>query len=217
MISAEARWVGAALAKLPDEQLFPLLNVGSQDAAFREKRQPWIDARVFAPLRARGGKIVHLDLAPGEGVDITGDLLDPNVRAQLRGFRSVLCANVLEHVPDRERFAAALADVTAPGGYLIVTVPKRFPYHPDPIDTMFRPGIEELAKLFPAMEVIDAKVVRSTMLMFFVQRLLMIRSAPPSTTNPAMRREFVRWLPRSIAATAIVFRKGQASFGVRQR
>jgi len=214
MIAAEARWVGAALAKLPDDQLFPLLNVGSQDEAFRAKRQPWIDTRVFAPLRRRGGKIVHLDLAPGAGVDITGDLLDPNVRAQLRGFRSVLCANVLEHVPDRERFAAALVDVTAPGGYLIVTVPKRFPYHPDPIDTMFRPDIAELAALFPSMEVVDAKVVRSTMLMFFVQRLLTIRSAPASTTSPSMRNEFLRWLLRRIEATAIVFRK---PYGVRQR
>lgn len=207
MISAEARWVGAALAKLPDEQLFPLLNVGSQDAAFREQRQPWIDAHVFAPLRTRGGKVVHLDLAPGDGVDITGDLLDPTVRAQLRGFRSVLCANVLEHVPDRERFAAALVDITAPGGYLIVTVPRQFPYHPDPIDTMFRPSIEELAALFPTLEVIDAQVVRSTMLLLFLQRLLMFRSAPPSTTSASMRNEFLRWLLRRVSATAVVFRR----------
>ena len=31
----------------------------------------------------------------------------------------------------------------------MVTVPHKFPYHPDPIDTMFRPSPNELVGLFP--------------------------------------------------------------------
>lgn len=213
MIAVEARWVGAALAALADERLFPLLNVGSQDDEFRKRRQPWIDRRLFAPLRRRGGTVVHLDLAPGDGVDIAGDLLDPAVRTRLVGYRSVLCANVLEHVPDREQFAEALIDIVAPDGYLIVTAPHRFPYHPDPIDTMFRPGIEELAALFPSLAVAQAKIVRSTMLALFVRRALALPFGPPQKTSndPAatrsMHREFLRWILRPISATCIVLRK----------
>jgi hypothetical protein len=212
MIAVEARWVGSTLAELPDEQLFPLLNVGSQDEAFRKQRQPWIDRRVFAPLRRRGGQVVHLDLAPGDGVDIIGDLLDPAVRVRLGGFRSVLCANVLEHVPDRGHFASALVDAVAPGGYLIVTVPHRFPYHPDPIDTMFRPAIEELATLFPALELVRAKIVRSTMFAYLMRRVFTLPFQPRQPSNGSsasrsMRGEFLRWIPRQIAATCIVLRK----------
>jgi SAM-dependent methyltransferase len=212
MIAVEARWVGSALAALPDERLFPLLNVGSQDEEFRKQRQRWIDRRVFAPLRQRGGTIVHLDLAPGEGVDIAGDLLDPAVRARLGGFRSVLCANVLEHVPDREQFAAALVDVVAPGGYLIVTVPHRFPYHPDPIDTKFRPEIDELAALFPTLEVVRSRIVRSTMLAYLFRRVLMLpfekrQAVSDSSATRSMRGEFLRWILRRISATCVVLRK----------
>ncbi len=213
MIAAEARWIGAALAALPDEGLFPLLNVGSQDEEYRKKRQPWIDRRLFAPLRRRGGTVVHLDLAPGHGVDIAGDLLDPAVRARLVGYRSVLCANVIEHVPDRERFASALVDVVPPDGYLIVTAPHHFPYHPDPIDTMFRPGIEELAALFPTLAVVQARIVRSTMFALFVRRALGLLFDPPqkASSDPAatrtMHREFLRWILRPISATCIVLRK----------
>jgi hypothetical protein len=40
-----------------------------------------------------------------------------------------------------------------------VSVPYRFPYHPDPIDTLFRPHVTELIQLFPRSRVLCAEVV----------------------------------------------------------
>jgi SAM-dependent methyltransferase len=57
-----------------------------------------------------------------------------------------LCANLLEQVTDRAMVIRNLHAITARGGYLIVTVPNRYPYHRDPIDTGFRPSPSQLAK-----------------------------------------------------------------------
>src|SRR2546428_10218391 len=99
----EAAWLAAHLAELPAQDLFPMLNIGSSTAHFRMVRQPWIDALVFAPLRAQGHVVKHLDMKSGEGIDLVGDLMAPTLAESLRsfGFRSVVCSNVLEHVTDR--------------------------------------------------------------------------------------------------------------------
>lgn len=217
MILVEARWVRRALAQLPDGRLFPLLNVGSQDEAFRKSGQPWIDSEVFAPLRRRGGKVTHLDLAAGDGVDIVGDLLDPAVRQRLGDTRSVLCANVLEHVPDRVPFAAALEEIVSPGGYLIVTCPRRFPYHADPIDTLFRPDPAELAGLFPSMRLQASAVVGSAMLDYVLRRVWTLvgrgSARKPLTSSSATRRAFIPWLFRRIEVTCAVLQKPDRSGG----
>ena len=47
------------------------------------------------------------------------------------------------------------------GGILVITVPYSYPYHPDPIDTLYRPSAEELCALFPGYEVLYAQLIRS--------------------------------------------------------
>ena len=211
MIPVEARWIRRALEELPADRLFPLLNVGSQDEAFRKSGQPWIDELVFAPLRYRGGKVTHLDLAAGDGVDMAGDLLDPQVRQGLGETRSVLCANVLEHVLDRTRFAAALEEIVAPGGYLIVTCPRRFPYHADPIDTLFRPDPAELAALFPLLRLQSSAIVGSAMLDYVLRRVWTLLGRGPAkkplTSSSSTRHAFLPWLLRRIEATCVVLQK----------
>src|SRR6266516_1477014 len=103
MLRAEAAWLAAWLAHLDCDQISPLLNVGSSTAQFRSRRQPWIDRLVFAPLLARGAIVKHLDMKLDDGVDLTGDLMDPVFVRTLSSyqFRSILCSNVLEHVADR--------------------------------------------------------------------------------------------------------------------
>ncbi len=152
MLRREARWLGETMATLPAERLFPLLNVGSSTAQVRERDQPWIDGEIFAPMRRRGGRVIHLDMKPDAGVDLVGDLDDPVFFDSLRalGVRSVLCSNVLEHVRDPGALARRLVALTPAGGYLVVSVPRGFPYHPDPIDTRFRPDVAALAALFPS-------------------------------------------------------------------
>ena len=64
-------------------------------------------------------------------------------------FRALLCCNVLEHVRDPGEFARRCGTLVMSGGVLAVTVPRSYPHHSDPIDTLYRPTPEEAAALFP--------------------------------------------------------------------
>src|SRR5688500_15531566 len=112
-----------------------MLNIGSGTAEMREQHQPWIDAFSLAPLRQRGVEIRHCDIQAGIGVDFVGDLSDGDFVENLagRGFRALLCCNLLEHVRDRSRLCSQFEKLISTGGYIVVTVPRAFPYHPDPI------------------------------------------------------------------------------------
>ncbi|MFY0534931.1 hypothetical protein [Nannocystis pusilla] len=144
--------VAGAAAGAPRRGAVPLLNLGSSDLHFRTEVQPWIDREVFAPLRARGAAIVHSDLKTLPGVDIAADALSEAGLSRLRavGARAILCCNMLEHVTDRAALAERLAALVPAGGLLVVTVPFSYPYHPDPIDTYYRPDPEDMSReLFP--------------------------------------------------------------------
>jgi hypothetical protein len=159
------------LDELPTDALSPLLSVGSGDAGLRAA-QPWLDELVYRPLTDRGVRVLHHELEPAPGVDVAGDLTDGSFLARLRdlGVRSIMCCNVLEHVPAPAEVAAGLETATPSGGYLFVTVPRRFPYHPDPIDTMFRPSPGELRGLFPGLEQVAAAELRTESLAAYFLR-----------------------------------------------
>jgi len=92
-----------------------------------------------------------MDMKEARGVDIVGDLLDREFLdriAQMK-VRSVMVSSLLTN---RHEVSDALLSIVLPGGYIIVSGPKSFPYCPDPIDTMFRPTIEEMHKHFPGTE-----------------------------------------------------------------
>jgi hypothetical protein len=132
------------------EGVSPLLNLGSSTREFRETAKPHIQRDLFGPLEAAGIAIFHSDLKQGDGVDLAGDILDPEVREALkaRGFRSILIANMLEHVRDRDAVTAACEEIVGEGGLILATVPSSFPYHADPIDTGYRPSPAALAAAF---------------------------------------------------------------------
>lgn len=65
----------------------------------------------------------------------------------------MFCTNVLEHVADPKAVAATLVNLVPQGGYLILTVPYRYPYHADPIDNRFRPAPEDIVRMFDQLEV----------------------------------------------------------------
>ena len=162
MLAAEARWFRDRLAAWPAERLFPLCNVGSAAGEGQLREQPWIERDVFGPLKKLpGARISNCDLFPGAGVDLVGDLTEPAFRERLAdlGVKAIFCANVLEHVPEPARLAAGLSALLPPGGLLFVSVPQAFPYHPDPIDTLFRPTPAELTALFPDLKPLTAESV----------------------------------------------------------
>ena len=224
MLAREARWFRRQLERMPDGDVFPLLNVGSHTAEFRATGQPWIDGELFRPLADRGGRVVHTDIRPAAGVDLVGDLLDPAFRDELRQrrFRSVMFCNVLEHVSDREPIARTVADVVAPGGLLLVSCPHRFPYHPDPIDTLYRPSVSELASLFPGTSLIHGQIVpcgnlttyvlgrASAAPVAFLRTMIQPRGvkSPHETAAPSSHKlALLPWLIRTFAVTCIVLRK----------
>ena len=162
MFPQEAAWIEATLAAL-DDSVGPVLDIGAADVAFRTVEQPWIERNVFAPLRRRHIPVVFVDVKCGAGVDVVADLTSAEGvrRLQAVGAGMVLCCNVLEHVPDAADFAHRLTKLVRPGARLLVTVPHRYPYHRDPIDTMFRPDVQELAALFPGCAVEKSTILQT--------------------------------------------------------
>jgi hypothetical protein len=161
MHEAEARWLAKQIRELPVTDLSPMLNVGSSTRHFREVKQPWIERELFGPLTAAGCRVIHLDMKMADGVDLCGDLMDPRFSGRLAslGARSVFCSNVLEHVSDPGRLARRLTELVPERGYLVVSVPHEFPYHPDPIDTLFRPDLQTLRSLFPGTRLVAGEIV----------------------------------------------------------
>ena len=142
MFEAEARWLRRALDAFPPERLSPVLNLGSSSGEVREGVQPWIDAEVFCPLRSRGVETFHVDMRELPGVDIRADLTDAADVRRLGalGPKALLCCNLLEHVLEPRGLAQHCLDLLPAGGLVFVTVPFSYPYHRDPIDTMYRPS-----------------------------------------------------------------------------
>ncbi|MGH7098413.1 MAG: hypothetical protein ACREE4_12220 [Stellaceae bacterium] len=161
MFAAEARWLRDRLDRFPAERLSPLLNLGSSDAAFREQRQPWISEELFQPLAARGVDAVHVDRRAAVGIDVCADLTDPADIPRLKalGPKALLCCNLLEHVREPARLARHCLDLVGAGGLVFVTVPFSYPHHADPIDTMYRPSLAELARLFAGARMCEGMVL----------------------------------------------------------
>ncbi len=161
MFQSEAKWVYAQIVDAGATEKSPILNIGSSTLEFRTEQQPWIEALLFKPLRERGAVVYHIDVREGEGIDLRADLMDDADRTRIRALngQSVLLCNLLEHVEDPKTFIGRAFELLPPGGRLIVTVPRSYPYHRDPIDTMFRPAPEEVAALVPDARVIASGVI----------------------------------------------------------
>jgi len=62
-------------------------------------------------------------------------------------------------VLDAAEFARRCVALVVPGGIIGVTVPRSYPRHGDPIDTMFRPSPAEVAQLFPGTDILADAVI----------------------------------------------------------
>jgi hypothetical protein len=80
---------------------------------------------------------------------------------RLRALRpkALLCCNLLEHVLEPERLARHCLDLLPKGGLVFATVPFSYPYHRDPIDTMYRPDPAELAELFTGARLLEGTIL----------------------------------------------------------
>lgn len=218
MLIEEAHWFAEKLAAYAQDGdgLSPLLNVGSSTLTFRSQQQPWIEQVIFQPLAQRGTTVLHLDLKAAEGVTLCGDLLDAPFRTEVaaRGPRTALCSNLLEHVPDRQAMASAIISVLPPNALIFASCPYRYPYHPDPIDTRFRPTVAELADLFTGCELVEGEVVVGNTFWDQINRgpasllklglRLLIPLYKPRSWLSIMAH--LPWLTRPFEATCVVLR-----------
>ena len=157
MFVDESLWIRRALENQPLGAGMRVLDIGSSSLHFRTVVQPHIDANVFAPLRARGLGIVHVDARDEPGVDVVADVT--TLAGVGEDFDLVLCTNLLEHVVDRAGTLENAKRVVRPGGLLLLTVPRRYPIHADPIDTGYRPKAKQVEGLLAWREVIAAEDV----------------------------------------------------------
>ena len=160
----EASWIGATLEGLAkDSGGITVLNIGSSTADFRTSSQPYIEECIFGPLGINPrNQVIHCDLRVGPGVDVNADITDESSVALLDelGCDTFLVSNLLEHVNDVESSVANLRRLVGDGHNLIVTGPLDFPYHPDPIDNMFRPTRAEVIELFGGFRLREWHVAR---------------------------------------------------------
>lgn len=148
MFVEEAKWVNARLAGLPLPPGTRVLDIGSSTLEYRMAHQPHITELVHRPLFARGWTLTCGDIKEGEGVDLVIDLSRKDLpdATFARPYDLVICSNILEHVTDRVTFIRNVLRFCSVPGYLLCTVPRTYPYHADPIDTMYRPTAAGLAR-----------------------------------------------------------------------
>ena len=217
MLIQEAQWFQEQLAHCEPSQMFPMCNVGSSTGEFRTKFQPWVDELIFAPVVRQGHVVKHLDMKSAPGVDIVGDLSNPEFLQEVSNmrFKSVFCSNLLEHVIHREAICSMLLSIVPMGGYLCISVPYSYPYHPDPIDTGFRPNIAELAALFPSTRLIGSAIVggdtilqlrrrQTAVFAFTLVRFLFPFYKPVSWWRT---KGYLPWFSRPLTATCVILQK----------
>ena len=161
MLYEEAKWIGEKLLNLTKQE-DKILNIGSSTAHSRTISQPHMDKYIFAPLRKNNSKIIHTDIIQDDGVDIVGDLTNKVFIQKLKNqkYNFILCSNLLEHLEKKELIVNAIEEILPPGGKAIITVPYNYPYHLDPIDTMYRPNISELRSLFKNLSFESGNIVQ---------------------------------------------------------
>jgi hypothetical protein len=217
MLIQEAQWFKEQLASMEPARVFPMCNVGSSTEVFRTQEQPWIDELIFAPIVRQGHVVKHLDMKSAPGVDIVGDIGSPDFLKQVANmrFKSFFCSNLLEHLVNREEICRALLHMIPSGGYFFMSAPQFYPYHPDPIDTGFRPSILELAALFPGTYLAKSCVVTGSTLLgirrrdplvlaFTLLRFLFPMYKPVSWWR---NRGYLPYFFRRLMATCVVLQK----------
>jgi SAM-dependent methyltransferase len=161
MRKAETIWLSSQLERFKTEDLSPILDIGSSTQEFREFKEPWMQNVLFNPVQNRGIRVIHCDIKEGNGIDITADIFNDSDFERLKALqvRTVFCCNMMEHVLDPKDLAQRCWALVPKGGYIVVTVPYSYPFHRDPIDTMFRPRSDEIISLFHDVEVIAQEII----------------------------------------------------------
>jgi len=159
MMEKESYWIRNKLDFLKLKQNCTVLDIGSSTEEYRKKIKPHIDKNIFSYLKSKDIIVHHLDKKKGKGIDIVCDIEEINkINSK---YDLVICANLLEHIKNPKYFIKKVIKLVDKKGYLIITVPHNYIYHPDPLDTMYRPSNKDLEKLVPGLKVIFSEIVKN--------------------------------------------------------
>lgn len=192
------------------------VNLGSGEVSRLLEKKPWVEDQIFSPLREKGIRIIHVDQLRCQGVDIFCDLGSPHAFDFLdyvEAARLFLLANVMEHLePElRDQIIPRIYSAMRVGDALLVTAPFDYPYHPDPIDTMFRPGPSDLIRRAPLNWVREAIVEAGSFRREFDQMngwkkvRKLIRPLWPFQSISSWRRSLrIKWLFKPYRVTVVL-------------
>lgn len=169
MLVKEAKLIGNILENIQSKyKRLTILNLGSSTDDFRKRQQPYISKYIFSHLDINVTRVVHVDLKDELGVDVVADITKTSDLDILREFPAdvLLVSNLLEHVRSFEQTCLNLTKLMNDHTVLIITGPRKFPYHPDPIDNGWRPDVEDIRLAFPNLKVSAYQILESPNLQF---------------------------------------------------
>jgi len=147
----ESVWIKKEIASLLDEvqsEDLTVLNLGSSSMEFAVGQQPYIWKNVFLPLQTRA-RVINIDIRPEPGIDLVLDFMNPQDQQILKEIPAniIIVSNLLEHLTSARAGISALAELASPETYVILSGPRIFPFHADPIDNGFRPSKRQLREM----------------------------------------------------------------------
>jgi hypothetical protein len=163
MLIKEAKKINEYIETFLKDKKGIAINIGSSTSEFVDISQPYIRNFVLNPL-SLNFKILNIDIKSQEGVDLVADFTTPDGQKSIANLNGslYLISNLLEHIPDYNLGIKSIVELLNTGDVLILSGPKSFPYHPDPIDNKFRPSIKELRHYFENdFEIKDLQIVKS--------------------------------------------------------
>lgn len=121
--SLRRQLLDSTLRDLDPPLLGSILDVGGENIGYRGHPLPIEISRAIRTT---------VNLNPDTGPDVVADAhalpFPDNI------FDRALLLEVLEHVHDPEKVMSEASRVTKVGGFVIVSMPYIYPYHPDPLD-----------------------------------------------------------------------------------
>ena len=163
MLLNEAKWINNVIAGHLNNFNGTAVNLGSSSLDFVKYNQPYIENLVLKPI-SKNFKLINVDVKVDSNIQLVADFLTDSGQKTIKELHAkvFLVSNLLEHIPLALDGINQLKKLVEPNSYLILTGPKSFPYHPDPIDNMFRPKLNEINALFEAeFRVIALDIVRN--------------------------------------------------------
>ena len=171
MLIKESLWIKDAIKNLNLPSGTKILNIGSQNEKYL-KNQYYIKENIIDPCNENGYKIVNLDIKPGNGVDIVGDVCKEKTQIKLKSmkFSIIFLFNILEHVSDIQLFCNSIKKIISNDGYILFSGPYEFPKHLDPIDNLFRPEPRDLLQYFDDFRILDSVILEDYTYSYYIFR-----------------------------------------------